>query len=85
MNNDLINGNNSAHQWKISFNPDPPKQAQEVIFSRKIKKLSCPVLIFNNTQIIQTQYQKDLGFFFDEKLNFVDDLRYIANIHWATM
>ena len=22
-----------AHQWKMSFNPDPLKQAQEVIFS----------------------------------------------------
>ena len=26
-----------AFQWKMSFNPDPNKQAQEVIFSRKLK------------------------------------------------
>ena len=30
---DLISG--WAHQWKMLFNPDPQKQAQEVIFSRK--------------------------------------------------
>ena len=28
-----------ALQWKMSFNPDISKQAQEVIFSRKLKKL----------------------------------------------
>ena len=27
-----------AFQWKMMFNPDPNKQAQEVIFSQKIKK-----------------------------------------------
>ena len=25
----------SAYQWKMQFNPDPNKQAHEVIFSRK--------------------------------------------------
>ena len=40
LNNDLSKINNWAYQWKISFNPDPSKQAQEVIFSRKIKKPS---------------------------------------------
>ena len=33
-----------AFQWKITFNPDLSKQAQEVIFSRKIKKLLHPFL-----------------------------------------
>ena len=84
LNNDLLNSNNSAYQWKISFNPDPPKEAQEVIFSRKIKKPNCPDSIFNNSQVIKTQYQKDLSFFLDEKLNFVEHLRHIANIHWAS-
>ena len=84
LNNDLLNSNNSAYQWKVSFNPDPPKEAQEVIFSRKIKKPSRPELIFSNNQVIKTQYQKHLGFFLDEKLNFVEHLRYIAHIHWDT-
>ena len=29
--------NNWPFQWKMSFNPDPTKQAYEVIFSRKTK------------------------------------------------
>ena len=33
LNNDLLKLNNWAYQWKMSFNPDPNKQAQEVNFS----------------------------------------------------
>ena len=32
----------------MSFHPGPSKKAQEVIFSRKIKKLSHSSLVFNN-------------------------------------
>ena len=45
LNDDLNRINNWAFQWKMSFNPDPNKQTQEVLFSRKIKKLSQPSLI----------------------------------------
>ena len=38
MNNDLTLISNWAFQWKMSFNPDPSKQAQEIIFSRKKMK-----------------------------------------------
>ena len=38
LNNDLVKINRWAYQWKMSFNLDPSKQAQEVIFSRKTKK-----------------------------------------------
>ena len=63
----------------MSFNPDPSKQSQEVIFSRKIKKPSHPVLILNNKHVMQTPYQKHLGLTLDEKSNFGEHLRYIAN------
>ena len=33
-----------AYQWKMSFNPDFPKQVQEVIFSRKGVKASHPAV-----------------------------------------
>ena len=79
LNNDLLKINNWAYQWKISFNPDPSKQAQEVIFSRKVKKPSYLVLILNNNHVIQTPYQKHLGMILDEKLYFGEHLRYIAN------
>ena len=35
LNNDLRKISNWSSQWKMIFNPDPSKQAQEVIFSRK--------------------------------------------------
>ena len=46
-----------ACQWKMSFNPDPSKEAQEIIFSCKIKKPNHPELIFNNIWVNQTSYQ----------------------------
>ena len=35
INNDLMLIRNWAFQWEMSFNPNPSKQAQEIIFSRK--------------------------------------------------
>ena len=35
LKSDLSMINESALQWKMSYNPDPTKQAQEIIFSRK--------------------------------------------------
>ena len=32
----------------MDYNPDPTKQAQEVLFSRKLQKVSHPKLFFNN-------------------------------------
>ena len=64
---------------EMSFNLNPSKQTQEVIFSLKIEEPSHPVLIFNNNQVIETPYQKDLSLLLDEKLNFGEHLRYIAN------
>ena len=51
LNNDLSKINAWANQWKMTFNPDPNKQAQEVIFSRKTKKTSHPPLNFNNNSV----------------------------------
>ena len=49
-------------QWKMSFNPDRSKQAQEVIFSRKLKKGSHPPLVFNNANVSCYKSQKHLGY-----------------------
>ena len=78
LNNDLLKTNYWTYQWQMSFNPDPSKQAQEVIFSRLIKKPCHPELILNNNHVIQTSYQEHLGIL-DEKFNFGKHLRYIAN------
>ena len=45
LNNDLDIIYQCAHQWKMKFNPDPTKQATEVLFSFK-NYFSC-----NNMQI----------------------------------
>ena len=79
LNNDLLKIRSLAYQRKMNFNPDPSKQAQEVIFSRKIKKPNHPELIFNNIPVNQTSYQKHLGMFLDNKLNFGEHLKYITN------
>ena len=78
LNNDLLKINNWAYQWKMIFNPDPPKQAQEVFFSCKIKSSPHPDLIFNNNLVIQTPYQKHVGLFLDDKLNFGEHFKYIS-------
>ena len=50
----------------MSFNTDPLKQAQEVVFSRKISKVYHPPLLFSNSIVQQISTQKHL----DEKLIF---------------
>ena len=46
INNDLTLISNWAFQWKMSFNPDPSKQAQEIIFSRKKNEVIPPKCVF---------------------------------------
>ena len=48
LNNDLQKISNCGYQWKMSFNPVPLKQAQEIIFSCKRTKT-------NITQLLITQ------------------------------
>ena len=59
-----------AYKWKMIFNPDLSKQAQEVIFSRKTNKINHPTTTFNTIPVARTPYQKHLGLYLDEKLNF---------------
>ena len=54
----------------MSFNPDPTKQAQEVIFSRKTTKKIHPKIFFNNIPVSKADSQKHLGLHLDSKLSF---------------
>ena len=45
LNNNLRNISNWTYQWKMIFIPDLTKQAQEVIFSRKLNKPVHPYLL----------------------------------------
>ena len=44
INHDLKKNIEWTFQWKIKFNPDPAKQAQEIVFSKK--KLFLSILLF---------------------------------------
>ena len=72
-------------QWKMIFNPDLSKQVQEVIFSRKIKKLLHPTLLFNNIPLNNSLFQKHLGLTLDIKLNFSEHIKSITKKISKTM
>ena len=74
LNNDLKKVNDWAFQWKMSFNPDPNKQAQDVIFSRKSKRSTHSPLVFSNNNVSQTYSQKHLGVILDFILTFTEHL-----------
>ena len=79
LENDLNKIQEWAYQWKMSFNPDASKQAQEVIFSRKNNKPHHPTLHFNQSEVKQTDSQKHLGVILDKKLNFNQHLKVVID------
>ena len=48
MNHDLELIRQWAHDWRMSFNPDPQKQAVELILSKKQIAVDHPEIRFNN-------------------------------------
>ena len=79
LNNDLKKISDWAFQWKMSFNPDPSKQAQEVIFSRKLKNVSHPPLVFNNANVSSCKSQKHIGILLDANLTFEEHYKTILS------
>ena len=79
LNSDLKKINDWAFQWKMTFNPDRSKQAQEIIFSRKLKKATHPPLLFNNNNVSQVNFQTHLGVILDVKLTFEEHLKNVFN------
>ena len=67
------------------FSPDLSKQVQEVIFSRKIKKLLHPTLLFNNIPLSNSLFQKHLGLTLDIKLNFPEHIKSVTKKISRTM
>jgi len=59
-----------AHQWKMSFNPDPTKQAEEIIFSLKSSNPDHPKIYFNDIEVKRVSDHKHLGLTLDAKLKF---------------
>ena len=79
LNQDLEKINDWAFQLKMTFNPDRSKQAQEIIFSRKVKKATHTPLLFNNNNVSQVNFQKHLGVILDVKLTFEEHLENVFN------
>ena len=75
LNRDLDLISKWAHQWTILFNPDPQKQTQEVMFSRKTIKAPHLSVVFNNFSVVQSSCQKHLGVYLDQKLNFTHHIK----------
>ena len=57
LSNNLSEISKWAYDWKMLFNPDPCKPAQNVVFSRKKKIQSHPAISLNNIQVEGTSYQ----------------------------
>ena len=70
LNIDLMKISDLAFKWKTRFNPDSKKQAQEVIFSRKINKMDYPLLYFNQNLVKSSSIHEHLGMVLDTKLDF---------------
>ena len=63
----------------MSFNSDPSKQAQEVTFTCKVKKVVHPPIFFNNKPVQQVSSQKYLGLTVDTSLTFDKHIRAIPS------
>ena len=59
-----------AFQWKMEFNPDPSKQATEVLFSCKKSSPNHPPLLFNGAVVAKVNEQKHLGLVLESGLSF---------------
>ena len=70
LNHDLDVINKWAYQWKLEFNPDPLKQATEVLFSGKKNIFNHPQIFFNGIVVAKVKEQKHLGLILESNLSF---------------
>ena len=67
MNHDLEVTSKWAQNWRMSFNPDPQKQAVELLFSKKRQGIDHPVILFNNVLVEKVDEHRHLGIILDSK------------------
>ena len=79
LNSNLAKISEWAFEWKMTFNPDQSKPAQEVIFSRKLKTVPHPSITFNNNPLSLCPAQKHLGLVLDSKLTFNEHINHILS------
>ena len=79
MNHDLQLISLWALKWRMSFNPDPTKQAVEVTFSRKISPSNYPPICFNSVPVRKVSEHKHLGIILDSKLSFTSHINAVIS------
>ena len=72
LNHNLTRISEWAYRWKMSFNPDPSKQAKEVFFCNKAAKKNHPNIIFKGNTVQNSANKKRIGLILDEKPTFDD-------------
>ena len=75
LKHDLKAIENWAFQWKMSINPDPTKQAEQVNFSSKSIKAVHPPIYFNNSAVFTVPHHKHIGLVLDESLPFAEHIK----------
>ena len=79
MNHDLERIKQLAYDWRMSFNPDPLKQALEIRFTRRKKRdFDRPVILFNNTPVKKIDEHKHLGIILDSRLTFPAHIKVVV-------
>ena len=58
----------------MCFNPDPSKQAVQLVFTRKRKKIDHPSIYFNDLEVKSVNEHKHLGLIMDAKLTFASHI-----------
>ena len=79
MNHDLSLINLWAQKWRMSFNPDPTKQAVEVTFSKKRSPVNQLPIFFNEVPIKNVPEQRHLGIILDSKLSFASHIKTVIS------
>ena len=79
LNKDLELINIWAFQWKMQFNPDRNKQAQELYFSKKAGDQKSLDLTFNKSNGVSSPSVKYLGMLLDSRLNFNEHVQSKTN------
>ena len=64
-----------ADYWRMTFNPDPQKQAVELLFSRKRNEIDHPMLFFNNIPVEKVNEHKHRSIILDSKLSFSSQIK----------
>ena len=79
LNHDLDLIKRWAHDWRMSFNPDPTKQAVEVTFSKKKISVDHPPIFFSDVTVMKVDEHKHLGVVLDSRLTFSSHIQSAIN------